>query len=445
LSVLAVWSFLSRGFFIYGSDYPLSWDGFFYLQGLKHFITTGEHYYSVHELFISFWGSIARWSGLNEVAVYYVSMMWSLLIIGAALAIIAWLFGMKGQALTFPVIVWASNTLFHQVYGSTSEVFAVGLFALSFLCFVLPSTKTGTSVLFESVATLFLLLACSAHLFTSILACALYLPLIQFRAKRISAWHWVVWAIVIAVCVFHFSVNPKSVFSRFNLFDAGNAVFASHRAYFRPYQAQEFVFFAAISILLGVLMYRRHAGTLLGWSLLALLGAFLSPMWISFWNDAAKSGSLSDRVCQAAPLIFPFFLVVALQSERMTAWRKPVLLLCALFLFSQRLYFRLDAASLGPPMSVGAISNRADILRAWIPTEAPVLTMHGIQFRVTYFLGNPSSRPRSNRIKSGESFSILQSDKLCPDIDALNATSIGRFNCVSLGEGWIVHRTQSRP
>lgn len=438
LIALACVSFYIRLRFVMSEPYPASWDSFFYLEGLRQFLSTNMHVYWLHATFFSFWGTFGQLLGLTDVQTYRVAMLFSFFMVGVALAAIAWALRFGVYALALPVMVWSMNLFFNAAYISLSEMFGFAIFCTGLFFFVWePHAKLRIAA--RVTGNFLFAFAAFTHIFSAVLVTSLYVPTAHFRRERMHPVEKIIFAVALIFCFTHFVENPKPFFSY--LTDFGSIHFEMKRWYFEAYQYREFIFSTIVIFVAAFFLVKNGDRSWLTWMLFAIYLALISPLWITYLKKADHSGSFTDRLPQTAPLVWLVFMAVAFHKTKLKSVRKALFLFSALFLFAQWFYSRGNERKLGPPMSVGLLADNRDLLKTWIPEDAYVRAMHGVQFRVTYFLGNESTRRPS---ASPEYFHLkIGIEPQCVEIGTLTPETIKDVNCVHLGEGWVIRREKT--
>jgi hypothetical protein len=444
-ALLSLAVFLVRMQSVLSFSYPVGWDSFFYLTAMKQFHFQGDFYFHVHQFSIALWSLGGTFFHIDEVKTYNLIVLLSLFAIGVAICRIGFIFELGVFSLCLPIIVWSSNFIFRHAYDLVAETFAYAWFLYGASLLLQNEEEAEDRKITDLLGTAFLFMAAFMHIFIAFLAAALYLPIKKVRHRRLSLAIGGIFLVLVSLCVLHLVLDPKPFFSGIRLGSQNWPYLVVHREYFGSDHYAEFYLFVIVVVAAGIAMAFVREKLWLSWSLVLGFLALMSPLWVAFWSDARLEGSFTSRLPQNATLIFPLVVAVAFHyrgSRWFNYFGNSVLSLAALVLCVK--LFLVPSASVisGPSMPVEAIADHQHILKAWIPSSAFVRAPSGVQFRVTYFLGNRSAYSRIP-VGPGETYYVVaekQADDSCPDIQSLTVATISNSTCVSLDRSWVIRR-----
>ena len=114
-------------------------------------------------------------------------------------------------------------------------------------------------------------------------------------------------------------------------------------------------------------------------------------------------------------------------------------ILCATLAAS--IYLPHAPRPLGPTMAISSIEANKEILKRWLPERAFVIAPHGIQFRVTYFLGRSSAKQRPRDGHGAPLYRIARqwpAGKSCRIISPYVLDFLHSVDCFELERGWFM-------
>lgn len=422
--------------------YPLDYDGFYYLQELSHRLNQGTGYYQGFSPFFRTLTDLARLFDLTPATTINVWVWGSLLLLSVGFVLI----GRSGTwwwlSPALAVLVWLSDTLFYLHYGFLRQA---GAFALLVTGLALlrshPPQRAGTEVLNRAAGLVLIVIAAVFHLFAGLVG----LLFVLFD-REMGNWRRRIGTALPLLAASVYFLIPKAGPLAAGLTIAAKPAWEAARlaGQITPFETAEFWIYAAAGTGLAAAGAFSRRRSPLFWALVALLVVMVLPVW------SQEMGGFAYRLMRSAPWVLFLALAVGLGDAPADEAKDrrplvPVLLVGVLAaVLMARLLLPASTRPIGPSMAPETLEQHGPLLKAWIPEGTFVQAPHGIQFRVTYFLGRPSARELSQGLKEKEhDYYIIGPEPpaglACPDITAHAVASPGT-GCLRLDPWWYAWR-----
>lgn len=441
LGLLCVYIAMERWNWLASHRYPLDYDGFYYLQELSHRLARGTGYYQGFSPFFRALTDLVRLFDLTPATTLNVWVWGSLLLLSVGFVLIGrsgtWWWLVPALA----GLVWLSDTLFYLHYGFLRQAAAFALLVTGLALFRShPPQWAGTEVLTRAAGLVLIVIAAVFHLFAGLVG----LLFVLFD-REMGNWRWRIGTALPLLAASVYFLIPKAGPLAAGLTIAARPAWEAARlaGQITPFETAEFWIYAAAGIGLaaaGALNRRRSP---LFWALVALFALMVLPVW------SQEMGGFAYRLIRSAPWVLFLALAVGLgdapADEAKVRPFLPVLLVGVLAaVLVARLLLPASTRPIGPSMAPETLERHGALLKAWIPEGTFVQAPHGIQFRVTYFLGRPSARDLSQGLKEKEhNYYIIGTEPpaglACPDITTGAVASPGT-GCLRLDPWWCVWR-----
>lgn len=422
---------------------PLDYDGFYYLQELTYRLNQGTGYYHGFSPFFRALTDLARLFDLTPATTLNVWVWGSLLLLSVGFVL---LIGRSGTwwwlSPALAVLVWLSDTLFYLHYGFLRQAGAFALLVTGLALFRShPAQWAGTEVLNRAAGFVLIVIAAVFHLFAGLVG----LLFVLFD-KEMGNWRWRIGTALPLFAASVYFLIPKAGPLAAGLTIAAKPAWEAARlaGQITPFETAEFWIYAAAGAGLTAVGALKRSRSPLFWALVALFALMVLPVW------SQEMGGFAYRLIRSAPWALFLALAVGLGDAPADEAKDrrpflPVLLVGVLAaVLMARLLLPASTRPIGPSMAPETLERHGPLLKAWIPKGTFVQAPHGIQFRVTYFLGRPSARDLSQGLKEKEhNYYIIGPEPpaglACPDITADTVASPG-LRCLRLDPWWCVWR-----
>lgn len=424
LLILLTLLFAERCTWLFSKDFPNATDSFFYLQEFKSRLQDGHGYYVQYSFFFWFWSQIARITALNEVSLYNLIFISSLLIICSSVLIRTCRSNSLLVSLGLIYIFLSSDLLFYRHYAFLKQGFAVSLLLL------------GLSL--RNVWGLILVIFASL---THIFACAIAIVfLFVFSLSRIWKKSFAIPAIFFCLIFLgiYLHFNPKELFQINNFQSSG---WWGLCRFFKcsQYEVAEFIIatFSLFIIAICLLQFIPFAG------LKVFLAGFLLCIFLNMpiWT---KNGDMLYRLSASSYWIYLLCLTEA-YSNKLKSLNYVLVLLVICYACCFNFLERKPYSANKLPFSI--INQNKQILKAWIPEDSFILAEHGLEFPMTYFIGRKSADKIPSEDKVSKYFQIRYNlsdseylEKCSKFADLSHAKD---SKCVEIDSRWAIYKLTS--
>ena len=441
LGLLCVYIALERWQWLASHRYPLDYDGFYYLQELSHRLANGTGYYHGFSPFFRGLADLARLFDLTPATTLNVWVWGSLLLLSVGFGLI----GRSGRwwwlSPALALLVWLSDTLFYLHYGFLRQAGAFAMLVTGLALFrTHPPQRAGTGVLNRAGGLVLIVIAAVFHLFAGLVG----LIFVLFD-REMGNWRWRIGMALPLLAASVYFLIPKVGPLAAGLTIAARPAWEAARlaGQITPFETAEFWIYAAAGAGLAVVGVLNRRRSPLFWALVALFVLMVLPVW------SQETGGFAYRLIRTAPSVLFLALAVGLgYAPAGEAGDRPFLpgllggVLAAVLV--ARLLLPVSLHPIGPSMAPETLERHGPLLKAWIPEGTFVQAPHGIQFRVTYFLGRPTARELPQGFKAEEQTYYIVGPEppagfACPDITTVAEASPG-LQCLRLDPWWYVWR-----
>lgn len=355
--LIGTYVLISRHLYVLSQPYPLSTDGFYYLQEYRSWSETASSFYDRVSPGTMFVGIIGSLLNLSPFVSFNLTVLISLWISSLSLFFLTRANNLLFASLLF-ISYWGSDLLFYRHYAFLNQSMAVATAFSAALLIERSRYRSG-----------YLCIAISAllHPFGG----AISAPLLLGRSRSTALVQGVLISGLVIITLFGIYQVDRTVFEfsswKPNWVEACSVVHCSPKEY------GEFLL-TSVAILIVISLGLRGKST--HYPYLTLFLILQLPIW-------------SHHEQMAERLAFSSVWVACLAIAKVSLPQRVVLILLALTtavsLLPEKVYP-------DPYPATSIIKAHATRLREWIPEDAVVIAPHGMQFRVAYLLRRKSRR-----------------------------------------------------
>jgi len=388
LCVYGAYTYLIAVRALLAPTWPIEYDSFYYLLELRRYAESGTGFFTRHLPFFYFFGKISAVLGWNELQTF------RFIVVGSTLAFIGALFALAFDrkrpyaAFLIAYLAFSSKILFYAHYGFLKQAVGMGAFA-AFLAFFVRARlghRPWIRICCLAAALCFGVLAALFHKSTGflVLIFSFFMLRPEFWSRFKSKSNWTkraalaigVFAVLFVFLCLQRRLDLKQFFTV--MWPPDWYGYWIHHV-ISPREFGEYVSYPLCATVMAVALIslrgkweEPHLALLIFWGL----------AFFFFTENAWRFGLTSAWI---------FFIALALfqrvpESDGLPP--RDLVLKGYVVLFALGSLALSDKPrAVGPGMDVELIPRNREWLVKWIPPTATVVAPHGVEFRVTYFLG----------------------------------------------------------
>lgn len=364
-------------------EYPLDFDGFYYLQEFRSRIEGGHSYFGTTNPYFFITTGVGRLIGAAPMQIYNYSVIGSYLLFLLALGLCSFNKEICSPAAVLVSAATRSDAIFYLFYGYLKQGFALAMFTLGLALFKLVGTKSAG----RAVAGAALLLAAVVHLFAAAALVAVGSAALSLRTKRFPFVLLCSFAVILGLTAAAIFAG-KSFIGELTWTGGFPWQQAAKRNWISQYEQFEYpiYFTTALLISLAAISYPLRLPVVM-FLLVLLLSA---PIW-------REGGTAWYRFLVSSPAIWfiglSAFILQPVPLRVVKSWAISGAILLS---YGAALItcgpLPMEGRRIGPAMKPELLSMSASLFRHWLPENAFIKAPHGIQYRVAYFLERRSAR-----------------------------------------------------